>query len=412
MMFERHTALLALFALAWPAPTLAQDENPPPPKKEGVQIVFLPPPMEGTLSLGVYDKAGKLVRTLHREATDREFKKGINGLITHWDGRDDAGQPLPPGKYAARGWMIGDLKVEGVAYHGNDWLSDENTPRFARVLTVQNSGRDEIHIVLRAIDGAEHTLGWKLAKPGAEPAAHVVEAALDAGTLVIRKGAAVTPVMMEEGEKAVASSVGRDGRVWAIVESPQGREVRAYSESGEFLRRLAYAKEDPSPRQIAASRWSETIFLLEENDAEQRLRALALGTPKADGSTAWKTVYQKRIVFTDTFAAAAPELGRTPPPQAAAEIKVRTKPNPLLQHTKTEARFQVSADAKGALLASADGLPLIHLTDTPALKWAVLVQEKEGVVLFEGDGAVVGEFKLGAPSNVMAFEAGDYVLER
>jgi hypothetical protein len=83
-----------------------------------------------------------------------------------------------------------------------------------------------------------------------------------------------------------------------------------------------------------------------------------------------------------------------------------------LQHTKTEARFQVSADAKGALLASADGLPLIHLTDTPALKWAVLVQEKEGVVLFEGDGAVVGEFKLGAPSNVMAFEAGDYVLER
>ncbi len=412
MMFARPTALLALLAMALPFSLLAQDENPPPPKKAGVQIVFLPPPMEGELTLGLFDKGGKLVRVLHREASDKEFKKGINGFITQWDGRDDEGNPLPAGDYTARGWMVGDLAIDGVAYHANDWLKGEDSPRFTRVLSVQASGRDDMHVVLRAVDGAEHTLGWKLTKPGTPPPASEVQATLDEGKLIIRKGTIVSPVTLDAGEKAVATSVGRDGRVWAIVEGPETREVRAYSATGEFLRRLAYAKDEPTPRQIAASQWSETIFLLDESATEQRLRALSLGAPKADGTSTWKTVYQKRIVFSDTFADAAPALGRTPAPQAAPEVKVRTKPNPLLQNAKSEARFRVGVDAKGTVLLSPDGLPLTHLTDTLGLKWAALVQDKEGVTLFEGDGAVVGEFKIGKPANVMAFEAGDYTLEK
>lgn len=419
MMFHRSIALTGLLFILGSGVAGAQeekDENPPPPKRDGVQIVFLPPPMEGVLSLGIFDKDGKLVRVLHREAkvSDKEFRKGVNGLITRWDGKDDAGQPAPVGKYFARGWMTGDLKIEGVAFHGNDWLLVKDAPRFSKMLAVQSSGRDEVHVVLRGMDGSEHTWGWnlaKLARPGTAAPVAGVEAALDEGKLVLRKGTTVTPVMMEEGEKAVASAAGRDGRVWAIVESPNGREVRAYSESGEFLRRLAYAKDDPAPQQIAASAWSETIFLLEENEKEQRLRALALGAPKADGTATWKTVYQKRIAVTETFEASAPALGREMTPQAVPEIKVKTKPNPLAQNARTEAKFRVAVDDKGAVLISADGLPLAHLTDTPALKWAALVQEKENVLLFEGDGAAVGEYKIEKPSNVMAFEAGDYELE-
>ena len=413
MTLFRPTALLALLALALPLGAAEEDDlPPPPPKKEGVQIMFLPPPMEGALSLGIYNQAGKLVRTLHHEATTKDFTKGLNGLITQWDGRDDAGQPAPAGTYLVRGWTVGDLKVEGVAFHANDWIDSDDSPRFTRVLAVQNSGHDEVDVVLRALDGSEHTVGWKLAKPGVTLAESGVQAALDDGKLVIRKGAEVVPVPNEEGEKAIAVSVGFAGHVWAIFETPAGREIRAYTETGEFLRRLAYAKDEPAPKQLAASQWSESIFLFEENTTEQRVRALALGPPKADGSPAWKTIYQKRLVFNDTYAAAAPTLGRTPPVPPVEEMTIRTKPNPLLQNAKTDLKFHLVADAKGSLLVAADGLPLAHLTDTPGLKWAALVQEKDAVLFFESDGAAVAEFKITHPANIMAFEAGDYELKR
>jgi len=408
MSFLRSTALLALLALA--LPLCAQDEEnlPPPPKKEGVQIMFLPPPMEGTLSLGIFTKDGKLIRTLHAEAPDKDFTKGLNGLITRWDGRDNAGQVAADGTYFARGWLVGDLKVEGVAFHGNDWIKDDETLRLTRILAVQNNGSDEIDVVLRALDGTEQTVGWKLAKPGVKLVDPGIVAALDDGKLVLRKGNTINIAAMAEGERAVAVSMGFGGRAWAIVETPAGREVRSYTEAGEFERRLAYTKDDPVPKQIAASLWSESIFLLEETPTEQRVRALAPSNPKPDGTPTWKVIYQKRIAFTDTFAAAAPALGRTPPPQATAEVSIRSKPNPLLQNAKTDLKFHITADPKGSLLMASDGLPLVHLTDTTGLKWSALVQDKDALTFFEGDGSVVGEFKIGKPSNIMAFEAGDY----
>ncbi len=97
----REFLLLALASLAL-APPLPAQEAPPAPKVSGVQITFLPPPMEGTLSLGVFTKAGKLVRTLKREAVvEKDFTLGLNGLITQWDGKDDAGHTVPPGSLRA-----------------------------------------------------------------------------------------------------------------------------------------------------------------------------------------------------------------------------------------------------------------------------------------------------------------------
>ncbi len=420
LMPKRLLTLMALFALA--LPTFAQEDTPPPPpKKDGVQITFLPPPLEGTVSLGIYDGAGKLVRTLHREATQKDFVVGLNGFITRWDGRDDAGQLLPPGKYSARGWMVGDLAIEGVAFHCNDWMKGDDSPRIARVLAVKNDGRDNINITLRGADEKEQTLGWNLAKEGAEPPKIEVAASVADSKLFVGKGEAMHVVALGEGERAVAASVGRGGNVWAIVESPAGREVRAYSEEGEFVRRLAYAKGEPAPKQIAASHWSDTIFLLDENEHEQRLRSLVLVAAKdaapsvVEGATkepvsTWKTVYQKRIVGSDTFAAVTAELGRKEPVQPAPEVKVQTKANTLLQNAKTEARLQAGTDEKGALLKTTDGLPLIHLSETPQLKWAALLREGDALVLFQSDGVVVEEFKLGKPANMMAFDAGEYTL--
>jgi hypothetical protein len=77
-----------------------------------VRISFLPPPLEGKISLGIYDLNGALVRVLHKAASFDEFTVGPDALITKWDGKDDEGKDRPAGKYHARGFLVGALKVE------------------------------------------------------------------------------------------------------------------------------------------------------------------------------------------------------------------------------------------------------------------------------------------------------------
>ena len=54
-----------------------------------MRISFVPPPLEGTISLGIYDNTGKLVRVLHQEAKLNEFAIGADALVTQWDGKND-----------------------------------------------------------------------------------------------------------------------------------------------------------------------------------------------------------------------------------------------------------------------------------------------------------------------------------
>lgn len=70
--------------------------------------------MEGTISVGVFDSDKKLVRVLHREAKIHDFTIDESSLTTSWDGKNDRGEDLPPGKYHARGFMVGDLKTEEI----------------------------------------------------------------------------------------------------------------------------------------------------------------------------------------------------------------------------------------------------------------------------------------------------------
>jgi len=70
--------------------------------------------MEGTISLGIYDKNGKLVRVLQQQAQLNEFAVGADGLVTQWDGKNDDEQDLPSGKYHGRGYMIGSLKLQDL----------------------------------------------------------------------------------------------------------------------------------------------------------------------------------------------------------------------------------------------------------------------------------------------------------
>ncbi len=107
-----------------PSPLISPEESAtPPPAPEQTpsalpgrtaRISFVPPPLEGTISLGVYDKNGKLVRVLHQEAKLNEFAIGADALVTQWDGKNEDGEDLPAGKYRARGYLVGALKVEDL----------------------------------------------------------------------------------------------------------------------------------------------------------------------------------------------------------------------------------------------------------------------------------------------------------
>jgi hypothetical protein len=110
---ESPSLSLVVGESAAPSPTPTQTPSPTPPRK--VRISFLPPPLDGTISLGVYDKNGKLVRVLHQQAELNEFAIGADALVTQWDGKDDDDDDLPAGKYRAHGYLVGHLKVEDIA---------------------------------------------------------------------------------------------------------------------------------------------------------------------------------------------------------------------------------------------------------------------------------------------------------
>jgi hypothetical protein len=96
------------------SPTLSPEQTPSASPARSIRISFVPPPLEGRISLGIYDAMGKLVRVLHQEADLNEFKIGVDALITQWDGKNDNGEDLPAGKYHARGYLVGPLKVEEI----------------------------------------------------------------------------------------------------------------------------------------------------------------------------------------------------------------------------------------------------------------------------------------------------------
>jgi len=125
--------ILALI-LAW-LPGAARSEQIEEETAGTHQLMFIPPPEEGVISLGVYDADGKLVRVLKRAAEIDSFKSGLNGLFIDWDGKDSKGNPAPAGKYSARGVLVGDVNVSGQAYHLNDWVDPSGATQAKRILS-------------------------------------------------------------------------------------------------------------------------------------------------------------------------------------------------------------------------------------------------------------------------------------
>src|SRR3954468_16148442 len=136
--------------VATPSPVASQPSVTPSPSVAGsptpsvtqsparsVKISFLPPPMEGTISLGIFDGSGKLVRTLVQEGNVDEFEVGADALVAKWDGKDDHDADLPAGKYRARGFSVGHLKIDDIGQASSP-PADLNAATHAEVKLVMN----------------------------------------------------------------------------------------------------------------------------------------------------------------------------------------------------------------------------------------------------------------------------------
>ena len=376
--------------------------------------------MEGTLSMGIYDKKGKLVRVLHREATEKNFTVGLNGFVTTWDGKDDGGRTVPVGTYAVRGYAVGSVSVEGVAIHGNDWIEEDDAPRPASITDLRVRDAETVEIALKTVAGGERVETIAMPTPGADAA---VAAKVVAGKVMIVRGEESREFPLDEGESALDATIGAEEGLWVIVKTAEGTEVREFSLDGEFLRRLAYAPGDPLPRRIIASRSEQQILLFEENAKVQRVRSLIrtvepvaenadAAAPPSEPASVWKTVLEKSIWRGASFDEVKELLVRpdSKPFAPEKEFVVKLINNPLIQGEPTSARVNIGFNARGSFLQTTDGLPLRRITETPRLKWAVIGREGSGKLLtiLQSDGAAVEEFRAGKLANMMLFEAGDY----
>jgi hypothetical protein len=134
--------------------TPAPEQTPSASPARTVRISFVPPPLEGSISLGVYDKARKLVRILHAEANLSEFTIGADALVTQWDGKNDDAEDLPTGKYRARGYLVGPLKVQDLGQVAES--PPQNSPANVKVKLMPNplaAGKRSMIEVATGFDG-------------------------------------------------------------------------------------------------------------------------------------------------------------------------------------------------------------------------------------------------------------------
>ena len=418
-------------------------------------IKFLPPPMDGEISLGIFDANGHLVRTLKREADVDDFVKGDDGLIAYWDRKDDAGNPVPAGKYYARGFTVGDMDFDGIDTLGNDWFTDDDSPRIRRIDSTRTDTKGELVINAQLVDGK--TITFKTTSDG-----NISSDKTGFDSPGYDYSAGVHP-----DEKIIDETSSSTG-LWRIVriKSTGAIEVR---ENGKFLRQLTIKPNDPQPIKIAASPDGNTIYLLEQNDKEQRLRGLQLesdsaaktaspnpptasatplttnsdsvkssptpapsaspaSSPLASGTNSataasspggvkiskWRVVFSKTITFSDDFDAVKSLLffPDKKPFTPVSEISVKLRANPLREDKTQSIVITAGFDANGSFLRTTDGLELARISDTPNLKWVRIGQPpgSRAITIFQSDGAVIEEYGIDKLANMMSFNAGEYTV--
>jgi hypothetical protein len=390
------------------SPTISPSPSPSAPPLRSIALRFALPPMDGTISLGIYDHSGKLVRVLHREDTISEFTTGHDALETVWDGNGENGNPLPNGKYSARGYVVGDLNVEGIDYFFNDWVTDDKSPHILRLSQLWME-KSELRV------DAELTGGRK------------AEFICDQTTGDIQRE--TTPLLGSHCPKeptqhnvllALDCAAGKEGTTWFVdsLVSAGPREVKQVSKDHELLRRLQYAPDDPQPERIEVSPTEEKIFLIEQNEHLQRFRGLTLvgiaKDPADEAVSDWISQFEKKILEHQNFALEKGKLvpNATGPVLQRVKFSQTLRPDPLQHDKPGKIDLAIGIDADGSYLKTVEGLPLRTISDTPNLTRTLMAQPIENKIdIYQDDGAVVEQFRISNLAQMIAFDCGDFELK-
>lgn len=407
--FACLTAVL-LLGVVVSAPGQESVTPTPSPIRRSVRISFLPPPLDGRISLGVYDAKGQLVRVLHRDADVDDFSIGTDALSTTWDGKNDAGETVSPGRYTAHGFAIGDLEIKSVGFFFNEFVTNAGSPRI-RHLGKLRFQDDELHLEADLI-GDERTIlvlepihGAFLRQHPFEVRSHCNESS--------------SPL---SGVNVIDCHPGPNSTLWLIdvQEGGSQREIRQLSQTREVLHQFVIAESEPQPQAIAASAAENRVFLVEETSDKSmtRFRALTVGESKSgDGKSDvsdWKPDFEKKIIEHRNFSIESSKpIPNNPKNKTPLEkISVRLQPNPLLGDARVTVELAIGFDDRGSFLKTSDGLPLRRISETPKLVRTLLgTRGSNALDVFQDDDAVVEQLRLTSLDRMMSFDCGGFELK-
>ncbi len=390
-------------------------------------------PSTGRITLGVFNKNGHLVRTLHALDGEEKFQVGLNGFVSHWDGLDDTGKKVPAGSYHIRGYQVGDVTVSGEAFHFNDWISDSGMPAISRIEDFEVMDGGDIlltakmpassQLVRASIKDGTLTveqsppadkfapLRQMLAELSGQPpdsflsidsSGDTILGASADGVLISQNSS--TPRLIELPARVDAVSLGGNETFWFIGSPSDPHEPPVVGEAdfkGEILRALPYLPGDPFPKKIRATK--SGFVVLEELPCLQRLRSLT-----RDESGEWVVDWEKTIRQSKHFGFVNGEVtsdaGDT---TQFNSLRFRLEENPLTGERET-ITIRSLADANGSRLVTEDGLPLLLISIQPDIQRVIIHRGKspDSLRLLQSNGATVEEYLIEGLRHILPLNAG------
>lgn len=392
-------------------------------------------PSSGRITLGVFDKNGRLVRTLHALDGEEKFQVGLNGYISRWDGLDDSGRKVPPGAYHIRGYQIGDVSVSGEAFHFNDWISDSGTAPIPWIEDFEVLDDGDVLLLAKTpagsvparVSGKDGTLSGANAPPASkneaarrkltelsgrppeafsslDAADDTILAANADGVWISKNGSALRKIELPARVDSV--SLGRGETFWFVGRSLDQDQIPLVGESdfsGGILRALPCHPGEPTPKKVGSAKSGDGFVVLEESPGLQRLRSLS-----RDQSGEWVVEWEKTIRRAPRFGflngEVAADAGQAP---RLESLRFRLEENPLTGERQT-ITIRAIADRNGTRLVTEDGLPLLRIGDQPDIQRVVIQRGKDSdsLRLLQGNGAAVGEYLIEGLRHILPLNAG------